>query len=315
VNRASFIETMDCLPVSQVPTGPDWTYEIKLDGYRLEAVKSRGKVTVYSRRRNVLNEKFGYIADALKDLPDETVLDGELVAMDENGRSDFNLLQNFRSAQLKIHYYAFDALVHKGKRLTDRPLKERREILGKILPRNDHVSLSIADTSADTLLAFVKAHGLEGIVAKRSDSIYEPGQRSGLWSKYRINLGQEFVIGGYTPGTAGFDALIVGVYVKRDLMFAARVRAGFVPATRREVFAQIKDLKTKTCPFANLPEAQAGRWGQGLTAEKMKGCIWVKPQAVVRIDFAEWTGGGKLRHTKFVAMRDDKDARKVVRET
>jgi DNA ligase D-like protein (predicted ligase) len=315
VNRASFIETMDCLPVSKVPTGPDWTYEIKLDGYRLEAVKSRGKVTVYSRRRNVLNEKFGYIADALKDLPDETVLDGELVAMDENGRSDFNLLQNFRSAQLKIHYYAFDALVHKGKRLTDRPLKERREILGKILPRNDHVSLSIADTSADTLLAFVKAHGLEGIVAKRSDSIYEPGQRSGLWSKYRINLGQEFVIGGYTPGTAGFDALIVGVYVKRDLMFAARVRAGFVPATRREVFAQIKDLKTKTCPFANLPEAQAGRWGQGLTAEKMKGCIWVKPQAVVRIDFAEWTGGGKLRHTKFVAMRDDKDARKVVRET
>jgi DNA ligase D-like protein (predicted ligase) len=315
MEKASFIETMDCLPVSSVPTGPNWTYEIKLDGYRLEAVKSKGKVTVYSRRHNVLNEKFGYIADALGDLPDETVLDGELVATDEHGRSDFNLLQNFRSAQLKIHYYAFDVLIHKGKRLTDRPLAERRKILTKILPENDHISLSVADTSADNMLKFVKAHGLEGIVAKRLDSVYEPGQRTGAWSKYRINLGQEFVIGGYTPGTSGFDALIVGVYVKRELMFSARVRAGFVPATRREVFAQIRDFKTKTCPFVNLPEAQPGRWGQGLTAEKMKGCIWVKPHAVVRIDFAEWTGGAKLRHTKFVAMRDDKDPRKVVRET
>jgi DNA ligase D-like protein (predicted ligase) len=315
LERASFIETMDCLPVTKVPTGPEWTYEIKLDGYRLEAVKSQGKVTLYSRRRNILNEKFGYVADALTDLPDETVLDGELVAMDENGRSDFNLLQNFRSAQLNIHYYGFDALMHKGRWLTDRPLGERREILAKILPLNNHVSLSVNDTSADTMLKFVKAHDLEGIIAKRADSLYEPGKRTGLWSKYRINLGQEFVIGGYTPGSGGFDALIVGVYLKRELMFAARVRAGFVPATRREVFAQIKDLKINTCPFANLPEAQAGRWGQGLTAEKMKGCVWVTPKAVVRIDFAEWTGGEKLRHTKFVAMRDDKDPRKVVRET
>jgi bifunctional non-homologous end joining protein LigD len=98
-------------------------------------------------------------------------------------------------------------------------------------------------------------------------------------------------------------------------MFAARVRAGFVPAKSREVFAQIKHLKTAKCPFANLPEKSEGRWGQGLTAEKMKGCIWLKPEAVVRVDFAEWTGADKLRHTKFVAMRDDKDPRKVVRET
>jgi len=238
VVKATFIETMDCLAVAKIPTGAEFSYEIKLDGYRLEAVKTKGKVTLYSRRRNILNEKFGYIADALRDLPDETILDGELVAMDENGRSDFNLLQNFRSAQLKIHYYAFDVLVHKGRRLTDRPLSERREILARILPLNAHVSLSVADSSAENMLTFVKAHGLEGIVAKRTDSIYEPGLRTGSWSKYRINLGQEFVIGGYTPGTSGFDALIVGVYQGRKLMFAARVRAGFVPATRREVFAQ-----------------------------------------------------------------------------
>ena len=311
---ASFIETMDCLPVSAVPTGAEWTYELKLDGYRLEAVKTRGKVTVYSRRHNILNGKFGYIADALEGLPDETVLDGELVAMDENGHADFNLLQNFKSAESKIHYYVFDVLMHKGRLLVGSPLAERREILARILPRNDHISVSAVGSSASQMLSFVKEHRLEGIVAKRADSPYEPGKRSGLWSKYRVNLGQEFVVGGYTPGNP-FDALIVGFYRGKELMFAGRIRAGFVPSTRREVFTQLKGVKIAKCPFANLPEKEPGRWGQGLTAEKMKACIWVKPEVVVRIDFAEWTGADKLRHTKFVALRFDKDPRKVVRET
>jgi ATP-dependent DNA ligase len=165
------------------------------------------------------------------------------------------------------------------------------------------------------MLKFVRQNGLEGVIAKSANSVYEPGRRSGLWSKYRISLGQEFVIGGYTPGSNGFDAIIVGYYRGRDLYFAGRVRAGFVPAIRREVFAQIKHLKTDKCPFVNLPEKSEGRWGQGLTAEKMKGCRWLKPKAVVRIDFLEWTGAGKLRHTRFVAMRDDKDPRTVVKET
>jgi bifunctional non-homologous end joining protein LigD len=315
IARVSFIETMDCLPVTRVPEGNEWTYEIKLDGYRLEAVKNAGKTALYSRRRNVLNEKFGYIAEALKDLPDGTVLDGEVVAMDSDGRSDFNLLQNFRSAELHIHYYAFDVLAHKGNPLTGHPLEARRAVLAKILPVNDHVSLSLVDHSASRLLEFAKSHGLEGVVAKQKDSVYEPGKRTGLWSKYRLNLGQEFVVAGYTPGPHGFDAIIVGFYSGRDLMFAGRVRAGFVPATRREVFAQIKHLKIDKCPFANLPEKAEGRWGQGLTAQKMKGCVWLKPKAVARIDFAEWTGANKLRHTKFVAMREDKDPRKVVKET
>jgi bifunctional non-homologous end joining protein LigD len=311
---ASFIETMDCLPVSMLPEGPDWTYELKLDGYRLEAVKTRGKVTVYSRRHNILNRKFGYIADALERLPAETVLDGELVAMDEEGHSNFNLLQNFKSAESRIHYYAFDVLMHKGRLLVERPLVERREILAKILPRNDHISLSAVGRSASQMLTFVKEHGLEGVIAKRADSPYEPGKRTGLWSKYRVNLGQEFVVGGYTPGNP-FDALIVGFYRGKNLMFAGRIRAGFVPATRREVFVKLKGLKQSRCPFVNLPEQEPGRWGQGLTAEKMKSCLWVKPEVVVRIDFAEWTGADKLRHTKFVALRFDKDPRKVVRET
>jgi bifunctional non-homologous end joining protein LigD len=279
-------------------------------------VKSGGETLLYSRRRNILNKKFPYIATALNALPDATVIDGELVALDAVGRSDFGLLQNFRSAEKQIYYYVFDILILRGKQLTNLPLAERRDILAKALKPSGHISLSAVERrSAAHMLKFVKQHGLEGVIAKRSDGIYEAGKRTGSWSKYRINLGQELVVGGYTPGTHGFDALIVGFYRGKDLMFAARVRAGFVPATRREVFGQIKDLKTTKCPFANLPEVSEGRWGQGLTAEKMKTCVWLKPQAVVRIDFLEWTGADHLRHTKFIALREDKDPLKVVRET
>jgi DNA ligase D-like protein (predicted ligase) len=312
----AFIESMECLPVSVLPEGKAWSYEIKLDGYRLEAVKKKGETALFSRRGNILNRKFPYVATALKGLPDDTILDGEVVALDSQGRSDFNLLQNFRSAESKIHYYVFDILALKGKDISKLPLAERRKILAKVLKPNDHISTSPAEAATSAkIVSFVKQHGLEGVVAKRLDSVYEPGRRSGAWCKYRINLGQEFVVGGYTPGGHGFDALIIGFYRGKDLLFAARVRAGFVPATRRQVFAKIKYLKTDKCPFVNLPEQSEGRWGQGLTAEKMKSCVWLKPKIVVRIDFAEWTGVNKLRHTKFIGLREDKDPRKVVRET
>ena len=300
--------------MEKLPEGREWSYEIKLDGYRLEVVKNAGQVTLYSRRRNVLNRKFPYIAAALAKLPDATVVDGELVALDTEGRSSFAMLQNFRSAEKHIHFYAFDVLVHRGRKLTELPLNKRREILSDVLPVNDHIGLSIVEHRLAHMLKFVKQHSLEGIVAKRSDGKYEPGLRSGSWSKHRINQGQEFVVGGYTPGTHGFDALIVGFYRGTDLIYAARVRAGFVTATRREVFEQIKHLKAVKCPFKNLPELGDGRWGQGLTAEKMKTCVWLKPEAVVRIDFLEWTGADHLRHTKFIGLRDDKDPKKVVRE-
>jgi DNA ligase D-like protein (predicted ligase) len=314
--KIGFVESMECLPVSALPEGRNWSYEIKLDGFRLQAVKQSGETTLFSRRGNILNRKFPYIATALNGLPDDTILDGEVVALDDQGRSDFNLLQNFRSAESKIHYYVFDILALKGRDVSALPLAERRKILEKSLKRNQHISTSPAEAgSSAKILTFVKEHGLEGVVAKRLDSLYEPGKRSGAWCKYRINLGQEFVVGGYTRGANGFDAVILGFYRGKELLFAARVRAGFVPATRRQLFAKIKDLKIDKCPFANLPEQSEGRWGQGLTAEKMKSCVWVKPKVVVRIDFAEWTGAGKLRHTKFVGLREDKDPKKVVRET
>ena len=316
VRSAGFIQAMECLLVPQVPEGPEWTYELKLDGYRLEAVRIGLETTLYSRRQNILNEKFPYIASALRKLPDGTVIDGELVALGSDGKPNFNMLQNFRSAEEHITYYAFDILVHKNHDLTMRPLSERREILRSVITPADHVALSeVPNQTAPQMLQFVRSHGLEGIIAKRSDSSYQPGQRTGLWSKHRVNLGQEFVIGGYVPGTHGFDSLVIGFYQRKELYYAARVRAGFVPATRREVFGQIKHLTTNVCPFVNLPEEQAGRWGQSLTAEKMKQCVWLKPEAVANFEFLEWTGADHLRHTKFVGMRDDKNPRKVVRET
>jgi hypothetical protein len=137
-----------------------------------------------------LNQKFHYVAIALKDLPDETVIDGELVALGPDGRPDFNLLQNFRSAESRIVYYAFDILIHERRNLIQLPLSERRAILSGVIEPGEHVALSeVSDRSAAEMLAFIKGHGLEGAVAKRSDSVDQPGQRTGLWSKYRINLG------------------------------------------------------------------------------------------------------------------------------
>src|SRR5688572_18850890 len=170
------------------------------------------------------------------------------------------------------------------------------------------------DTKLSDLVASVKAQGLEGLVAKRRDSRYEPGMRSGAWQKMRVSRGQEFVIGGYTHGTKTFDALVFGVYEKGKLLYVARTRNGFTPAARAALFKKFARLEIKECPFANLPEPRGGRWGQGLTAAKMKECVWLKPVLVAQIEFLEWTGENHLRHSKFEGLREDKVAKDVHRE-
>ena len=157
--------------------------------------------------------------------------------------------------------------------------------------------------------------GLEGIVGKRIDATYEAGERSGAWIKLHTNMEQEFVIGGYIPGARGFDALLVGVYENKELIFVAKVKNGFVPRIRDELFPALKALQTAQCHFKNLPEKRASRWGESLTAEKMKECCWIKPRLVCQIAFVEWTDAGHLRHCTFVGMRDDKKPTEVVRET
>ena len=144
------------------------------------------------------------------------------------------------------------------------------------------------------------------IVLERLDSRYEPGQRSGAWRKMRIDQGQEFVIGGYTPSTRNFDALIFGYYEGGRLIYAARTRAGFSPTSRAALYRRFQPLETNECPFANLPEAHSGRWGQGLTAEKMKEYRWLKPVLVGEFEFLEWTPDDHLRHSRFVTLHEGK---------
>jgi bifunctional non-homologous end joining protein LigD len=306
---------MECVPVKELPTSGKWTYEVKLDGFRVEAVRTQDHVVLYSKQGKLLTSQFFQIALELEAVPEETILDGEVVALDESGLPRFNLLQNYRSGSAHLMYFVFDILTHKGRDVTKLPLSERRSLLRKTVKRSQHVQVAECTADLEGLERFVREHRLEGVVAKQSDSFYVSGRRSGSWAKLRYNCRQEFVIGGYTPSYLGLDALLVGFYRGKDLRFAGSVRAGFNPQMRREVHEQIKELEVAKCPFSNLPDIRAGAWGQGITAEKMKECRWLKPSAVVEIEFAEWTPDDRLRHASFIGLRSDKKPRDVVKET
>jgi ATP-dependent DNA ligase len=155
---------------------------------------------------------------------------------------------------------------------------------------------------------------LEGVIAKQRTSVNQPGERSGAWVKYRLNQGQELVVGGYIPGPHHFEALLVGYYESDDLVFVGKIRNGFVPRVRREVFRRFSGLETKECPFGNLPEPKNARRGMALTADAMKQCRWLKPELVAQIEFTEWTEGNQLRHARFAGLRDDKSPRDVRRQ-
>ena len=203
----------------------------------------------------------------------------------------------------------FDLLVYRGRNLLNVPLSARRKRLSEIFKDAKAAPIALSETldaSPTELVRVAKEIEFEGIVAKRKDSVYESGKRTGAWVKYKVNRGQEFVIGGYTPGNP-FDALI-----DDRLLYAAKVRNGFVPQVRREVASRFKGLEIDGCPFANLPEKKRTQWA--LTKEEMKNCVWLKPQLVAQIEFTEWTPDGHLRHSKFVGLKDDKVAREVVRE-
>lgn len=289
---------------------------MKLDGHRLQALSRGGHISLLSRREASYTVKFPSIARALKELPDGTVLDGELTALDDLGRPSLSLLQNYISKRSPIVYFPFDILYHRGRDLTRMDLSERRKILRKECPTSEHVILSeVLDTSAAKILAFVRANRLEGVIAKRKDSCYEPGRRSGKWQKMRVNLGQEFVVGGYLPSELGVDSLVIGYYRDGELRYAGRVRAGLIPVSRRQIARDLQKFIADVCPFCNLPERGPGQWGEGLTEEKMAKVIWLRPVTVAQVDFLEWTSAERLRHTKFVAMRYDKDALTVQRET
>ena len=315
--KARFTDPMLLLRTDRLPEGATWQYEIKLDGYRAIAFKSGGRVQLRSRNDKEFGGKYPAIVKALAAMPDETVIDGEVVALDPAGRPSFNALQNYGSSATPLFYYVFDVLILAGEDVTSEQLVRRRELLQtRVLSKLDEPirESPILDASLPDLIRSVKAQGLEGIVAKRLDSRYEPGLRSGMWQKMRVNQGQEFVIGGYTASAKNFDALIFGYYKDNQLIYAARTRNGFTPASREKLFRQFRGMEISQCPFANLPEARSGRWGQGLTAEKMKDCRWLRPALVGQFEFLEWTPDDHLRHTRFIGLREDKKPSDVTRE-
>ena len=207
--RLSFIKPMYARDVTELPSGDLWTYEAKLDGYRCLAAKHSNPVVLWSRRGNGFTTRFRDIARACAKLPTDTLIDGEVVAIDENGKISFNALQHSRS-RTHIQFYAFDLLVYRSRSILRLPLETRRELLTEALAKVEYPVLQSQnfDAKPADLIRAAKELELEGIIAKRKDSIYETGRRSGAWLKYKINRSQEFVIGGYTAGNP-FDAFLV----------------------------------------------------------------------------------------------------------
>lgn len=316
-SSARFIDPMLLLRTDALPSGDQWLYELKLDGYRAIAFKCDGTSYLRSRNNKDFSTRYPAVVNALARLPNHTVIDGEILAFDQTGRPSFNALQHYGSASSPVVYYVFDVMILGGRDVMRESLDVRRQLLeNKVLPKlSEPIRYAPSlDAELPVLIQSVKEQGFEGLVAKRRTSVYEPGLRSGAWMKMRVNRGQEFVIGGYTRGTNTFDALIFGYYEGNKLVYVARTRSGFTPATRAQLFRKFRGLEIDECPFVNLPEEKSGRWGQGLTRTKMAQCQWLKPVLVGQFEFLEWTSDDHLRHSTFVGLREDKDPKRVTRE-
>ena len=317
-----FVEPMKAKLAAAAPKG-DWIYEIKFDGFRALALKGGSQARLLSRNEKDLGGKFPELMESILALPaQDGIVDGEIVALDEKGRSSFQLLQARELGQERppLFFYAFDLLQLDGKSLIGEPLEERKEKLAKLLAGSKgEVRFSAAlNSNVKRLLEQARSLGLEGLIGKRAGSAYEPGKRSGAWIKLKLQQEQEFVIGGYTDPEGSrphFGALLVGVYQRdKKLHFAGKVGTGFNHKLLSVLHRDFKKIAREACPFVDLPEKRAGRYGQGVTAAEMKRCHWVTPTMVCQVKFAEWTRDDRLRQPVFLGLREDKDAREVVRE-
>ena len=303
------------VPASTLPVGEDWTYEVKWDGYRAQAVKNGITVSLASRNLKNLTRQFPSVAHAVSQLRAKTVLlDGEIVALDATGRPSFQALHHADLDGLSIVYYAFDLLHLNGRDLTRVPLDDRRAVLRDVIGDSGVLLSDALPGTPAQIVAAVRRLQLEGVVAKRRRSSYAVGRRSDAWIKVRFARHQEFVVGGLKPAGRTFDSLVVGYYEGSRLLSAGKVRSGLTPQLRRDVYARLAPLQTARCPFANLPSGASSHWGEGITEAEMRLLRWVKPRLVVEVSFTEWTRDGSLRHAAFMGLRDDKSAKNVVRE-
>ncbi|MBO0694858.1 MAG: non-homologous end-joining DNA ligase [Verrucomicrobia bacterium] len=327
--KARFIEPMKAKLVEKPPATGDWIYELKFDGIRLIGVKRHEKVSLLSRNQNELARRFPEIVEAIKTLPaGECVIDGEVVALDEEGRSSFQLLQarEMEGRKSPVYFYAFDLLQLDGKSLLSLPLEVRKNVLENLCAAvaggadrgGSPIRYSGAiGGDAERLLEEVKRRGLEGIIGKQRNSVYEAGRRSGAWIKLKCVTEQEFVIGGYTPPQGArkhFGAILVGYYENKKLVFAGKVGTGFTGKLLSMLHKKFQKEARDDCPFVDLPSKQNGQWVQDITPSMMRKMRWVNPVFVCEVKFAEWTRDKKLRAPVFLGLREDKDPTEVVRE-
>jgi len=299
------------------PRNGEWLYEVKFDGFRALAVKNANKVELWSRNKKRLDERFPEIVKAVAKLPVKScVIDGEVCALNVQGKSSFQLLQNSAESNHPVVYYVFDLLFKGTRDLRNLPLMERKTHLETIL-------LNAADPIRSSpffienpqgILDKMRLAGAEGSIAKLKNSIYETGRGSGAWIKIKFHRGQEFVIAGYTlpkKSRQYFGSLILGYYKKKRLIFAGRVGTGFNEKSLEEIYRKLKSLESHVS-FVEEVREPSGRWRpKGWKASDSR---WVKPKLVAQVQFTEWTDDGILRHPSFQGLRDDKNPADVVRE-
>jgi len=320
--KPRFVEPMKARLVEEPPSHGDWLYELKFDGIRAIAIKDGKKVSLISRNGNKLDKRFPEIFEAVADLTaNECVIDGEVVALDEQGRSSFQLLQalEMEGRKAPLRFYVFDLLQLNGKSLLELPIEQRKQVLAKVCENvSDPIRYS-GEISGDvkTLRAEVKRRSLEGLIGKQRGSKYEPGRRTGSWIKLKSLNEQEFVIGGYTPPAGSrkhFGAILVGYYESAKLKFAGKVGSGFTEKLLSMLHKKFRDEERDDCPFVDLPHKTTGQWSQNITPSMMNKMHWVNPKFVAQIKFAEWTRDGKLRQPVFLGLREDKKPGDVKRE-
>jgi bifunctional non-homologous end joining protein LigD len=294
-----------------MPRGDDWEFEIKWDGYRIVATVAGGETELRTRKEQDYTQRFANVAKELAKAlktPD-AVLDGEVCALDEEGRPSFSAMQQAKPGT-PIVYYVFDVLEVDGEPVLDLPLSERRKRLRKLLDgRNRTVVFSEPFDDGRALLAAAEERRLEGIMGKRLDSRYLPGKRTRDWLKFKTHGEQEFVIAGYTAGKGrregSFGSLVLGVYEDEGLRWVGNVGTGFDEAEIERLLGKLRPLERKGSPFPQEPKMPRVRKGE---------VAWVEPKLVAEVSFAEWTHDGRLRAPVYHGLREDKDATEVRRE-
>lgn len=310
----SHIEPMLATLVDKPFDDDEWVYEVKWDGYRAVAFMNKGEVELKSRNDKSYNEKFYPLYEQLKTLKLDAILDGEVVVLDRNGTASFGALQNWRSeADGDLVYYVFDILWYQGQDLKDMTLLERKSILKAVLPKNNSILVSEHfETSGIHFLEEAKKLGLEGIMAKRKDSIYHVHNRSKDWLKIKANKRQEVVIAGFTlndDSSKLFSSLLVGVYEGKKLIYTGKVGTGFNVKLQKEMMELFKPLIVSKAAFSEEPDVnKPSRFRPNPPHATV---TWLKPELVCEVSFTELTSDGIMRHPSFNGMREDKRAKNI----